>query len=203
MIEEAILRAEDSFRTTLKSEVTAPPKPRSSTMSNTLNFRICREVSKMLANFFWGITMKSLVLLAMSVVATSAMAAGPSGVQTIIAGQSTQAVVLLSSVVRNTANGHNSNAQQNLASNAGDVDITSSGKSTQIVGAYNTTFSNTSNAHTKAQQNVSSNSGDVTISGNSLQLTLAANSAVSNTATGHNAKAVQSIASNSSCSTCL
>ena len=147
--------------------------------------------------------MKKFVLLALSVAASAAMAAGPSGVQTTIAGQSTQAVVLQTSTVTNTANGAYSNAQQNLASNAGDVDITSSGKSFQAVGAQNTTFANTSNANTKAQQNVSSNSGDVTISGNSLQLTLATNSSVRNTATGYNAKAVQSIASNSSCSTCL
>ena len=147
--------------------------------------------------------MKKFVLLALSVAASAAMAAGPSGVQTTIAGNSTQAVVLLTSTVTNTANGTNANAQQNLASNAGDVAITTMGKSTQIVGAQNSNFSNTSNAHTKAQQNVSSNAGDVTISGTSLQLTLAAHSNVSNSATGYNAKAVQSIASNSSCSTCL
>ena len=147
--------------------------------------------------------MKNFVLLALSVVASAAMAAGPSGVQTTIAGQSTQAAVLLTSTVTNTASGAYSNAQQNLASNAGDVAITSSGKSTQIVGSQNSNFTNTSNAHTKAQQNVSSNSGDVTISGTSLQVTLAANSSVRNSATGYNAKAVQSIASNSSCSTCL
>ena len=147
--------------------------------------------------------MKKFVLFSLSVVATAAMAAGPSGVQTTIAGQSTQAAVLLTSTVTNTASGAYSNAQQNLASNAGDVAITASGKSTQIVVAENSNFTNTSNAHTKAQQNVSSNSGDVTISGNSLQLTLAARSSVRNTATGYNAKAVQSIASNSSCSTCL
>ena len=147
--------------------------------------------------------MKKLVLLSLSVVATAAMAAGPSGVQTTIAGDSTQAVVLLTSTVTNTANGSYANAQQNLASNAGDVAITSSGKSIQIVGAQNSNFTNTANAITKAQQNVSSNSGDVTISGHSLQLTLAANSNVRNSATGFNARAVQSIASNSSCSTCL
>lgn len=147
--------------------------------------------------------MKKLVLLAMSVAATAAMAAGPAGIQTTIAGSSTQAAVLLTSTVTNTASGAYSNAQQNLASNAGDVDITSSGRSIQIVGSQNSTFANTANANTKAQQNVSSNSGDVTISGNSTQITLAANSSVRNTATGYNAKAVQSIASNSSCSTCL
>ena len=147
--------------------------------------------------------MKSFVLLAMSVVATSAMAAGPAGIQTTINGTSQQTAILQTSAVTNTANGTRSNAQQNLASNAGDVAITSSGKSFQIVGAQNSTFANTSNANTKAQQNVSSNSGDVTISGTSTQFTQAVSSFVRNTATGGNARAVQSIASNSSCSTCL
>ena len=147
--------------------------------------------------------MKKFVLLILSVAASAAMAAGPAGIQTTIAGQSTQIAVLLISSVTNTANGTNSNAQQNLASNAGDVAITAQGRSTQVVGAVGSNFTNTSNANTKAQQNVSSNSGDVTISGNSLQVTLAANSNIRNSATGFNAKAVQSIASNSSCSTCL
>jgi hypothetical protein len=147
--------------------------------------------------------MKKLALLALSVIATGAMAAGPAGVQIVIDGTSTQAAVLLTSSVVNRANGVNSNAQQNLASNAGDVYVSASGNSTQVVAAQNSTFRNTSNANTEAQQNVSSNSGDVTITGTSLQITLASGSNVTNTATGYNAKAVQSIASNSSCSTCL
>ncbi len=146
--------------------------------------------------------MKKLAFLALSVAATAAMAAGPAGVQVVIDGTSTQAAVLLTSSVVNTANGVNSNAQQNLASNAGDVYVGSSGNSTQIVAAQNTSFTNTSNAFTEAQQNVSSNSGDVTINGTSLQITLASGSTVANEATGFNARAVQSIASNTSCATC-
>ena len=147
--------------------------------------------------------MKKFVLLALSVVATAAMAAGPSGIQTTIAGTSVQAAVLQTSTVTNLASGVNSQAQQNLASNAGDVNVASSGLSIQVVASNNSIFTNTAGAQNKAQQNVSSNSGDVTISGNSLQITLANGSNVSNKAIGTNAKAVQNIASNASCSTCL
>lgn len=97
----------------------------------------------------------------------------------------------------------NSQAQQNLAYNAGDVNFASSGLSIQVVASNNSSFTNTAGAQNEAQQNVSSNSGDVTISGNSLQITLANGSNVSNRAIGIGAKAVQSIASNASCSTCL
>ena len=148
--------------------------------------------------------MKKLVILALSAAASVAMAAGPAGVQIIIDGSSTQSATLTTSAVTNTAFGARSNAQQNLASNAGDVFIARSGRSTQTVNARNASFINTSNTNTKAQQNVSSNSGDVTVAGFSSQFTTAtAGTVVRNTATGFNAKAVQSIASNSSCSTCL
>lgn len=145
--------------------------------------------------------MKKFVLLALSVVASAAMAAGPAGVQTTISGNSTQAAVLQTSSVTNTANGVLSQAQQNLASNAGDIAI--SGNSIQVVASNNSSFTNTAGPLNEAQQNVSSNSGDVTISGSSLQITLANGSNMTNTAVGIGAKAVQSIASNASCSTCL
>ena len=145
--------------------------------------------------------MKKIVLLALSVVASAAMAAGPA---TTIDGTSIQTATLTNTGVSNTAYGINANAQQNLASNAGNVDIASGGTSTQTVTATGAFFSNIANADTKAQQNVSSNSGDVTIKGSSTQLTVAAGTTVvANSATGFNAKAVQSIASNTSCATCL
>ena len=147
--------------------------------------------------------MKKLVLFSLSVVATAAMAAGPSPAEIEIAGKSTQVAVLHTSAVLNVANGSMSNAQQNLASNAGNVDIKKSGNSFQIVGAQGSVFANISNANTKATQNVSSNSGDIDISGTSVQVTSAYNSAVLNFATGKGAKAMQNIASNSSCATCL
>lgn len=162
------------------------------------------EDQKMLVNLLLGTIMKKIVLLALSVVASAAMAAGPAGVQTTINGTSTQTASLTSTGVSNTAFGVNANAQQNLASNAGDVEIAGGGNSSQTVRSTNATFRNTANANTKAQQNVSSNSGDVTIRGRSTQLTTAtAGTVVANIATGTNAKAVQSIASNASCSTCL
>ena len=71
--------------------------------------------------------MKKIVLLALSVVASAAMAAGPAGVQTTINGTSTQTASLTNTGVSNTAFGVNANAQQNLASNAGDVEIAGGG----------------------------------------------------------------------------
>ena len=148
--------------------------------------------------------MKKLVLLALSVVATAAMAAGPAGTQIEINGSSTQSADLRSSTVRNTASGTNAQAQQNISSNAGDVFVGSGGNSKQTTNASaGSVITNTANANTKAQQNMSSNSGDVTIRGFSTQLTNVVSTTVTNLATGSGAKAVQSIASNSSCSTCL
>ena len=148
--------------------------------------------------------MKKLVLLALSVVATAAMAAGPAGNQVEINGTSTQTADLRGVTVRNTAAGVNSQAQQNISSNAGDVFVAGGARSRQTTNASVASIvTNTSNANTEAQQNMSSNSGDVTIRGTSTQLTNVIASLVTNAATGFNAKAVQSIASNASCSTCL
>jgi len=145
--------------------------------------------------------MKKLVLLALSAVATAAMAAGPTPASEItIRGNSAQIAVLSSSGVENTASGEDAVAQQNLASNAGDVTI--SGNSLQIVGARSSYVGNTANANTVAQQNLSSNIGDVTVSGNSLQATLMDNSYVLNSAYGRDATAVQNIASNNACFAC-
>lgn len=148
--------------------------------------------------------MKKLALLALSVIATAAMAAGPTGVQVEIDGTSTQTADLRSVTVRNTAQGTNAQAQQNISSNAGDVFVARGARSAQTTNASaGSVITNTANANTKAQQNMSSNSGDVTIRGFSTQLTNVVSSTVSNIATGSQAKAVQSIASNASCSTCL
>ena len=145
--------------------------------------------------------MKKLVLLALSVVATAAMATGPTPASEItISGNSAQIAVLSTTGVVNTANGEDALAQQNLASNAGDVTI--SGNSLQIVGARGSYVGNTSNANTVAQQNLSSNIGEVTVSGNSLQATMLDASYVLNSATGRDATAVQNIASNNACFAC-
>ena len=148
--------------------------------------------------------MKKLALLALSLVATAAMAAGPAGVQVEINGTSTQTADLRNVSVRNTASGAGSQAQQNISSNAGDVFVAGGARSTQTTNASGgSIITNTANANTEAQQNMSSNSGDVTIRGFSTQLTNVVASSVTNFATGFRAKAVQSIASNASCSTCL
>lgn len=145
--------------------------------------------------------MKNLVLLALSVVATAAMATGPTPSSEIrISGNSAQIAVLSTSGVVNTAKGEDALAQQNLASNAGDVTIR--GNSLQIVGARGSYVGNQSNANTVAQQNLSSNVGEVTVSGNSVQATLLDASYVLNSATGRDATAVQNIASNNACFAC-
>lgn len=146
--------------------------------------------------------MKKLVLIALSAVASAAMATGPTPASEItISGTSIQVASLSTTGVVNTANGRDSLAQQNLASNAGDVTI--SGNSLQIVGARGSYVGNTSNADTMAQQNLSSNVGEVTVKGNSLQATMLNSSYVLNSATGRDAVAVQNIASNNACFTCV
>ncbi|MDB5963893.1 MAG: hypothetical protein JWQ72_393 [Polaromonas sp.] len=145
--------------------------------------------------------MKSLVLFALSAIASAAMAAGPTPASEIrITGNSTQAVTMLGSAASNTASGEDALAQQNIASNAGNVTI--SGNSVQTVSAFASVIGNTSNANTVAQQNLSSNVGDVYISGNSSQATSLLASFVLNSATGRDATAVQNIASNNACFAC-
>lgn len=140
--------------------------------------------------------MKKLALLALSVIATSAMAAG----EIDITGTSIQIAAIHTSAVVNKANGEDSVAQQNLASNVGDVDV--SGTSVQIVAARGSVIWNQADTDTFAQQNLSSNVGDVDVSGTSLQATALYNSAVINYATGDDASAVQNIASNNACFGC-
>lgn len=140
--------------------------------------------------------MKKLALLALSVIATAAMAAG----EIDITGTSIQIAAMRTSAVVNTAYGEDSVAQQNLASNVGDIDIR--GTSVQVVAAHGSYVSNWANEDTLAQQNLSSNVGDVDIRGRSLQVTALYNSFVGNSAKGDDALAVQNIASNNSCFGC-
>lgn len=143
--------------------------------------------------------MKSFVLFALSTVAAAAMAAGPVA-EIRISGNSTQSVVMLVSAATNSAAGRNATAQQNMASNTGDVTI--SGNSVQSVGTLGAVMVNAAAANTVAQQNLSSNVGDIRISGNSTQATVLLGSALLNSATGTNAIAVQNVASNNACFTC-
>lgn len=146
--------------------------------------------------------MKTIALFALSVVATAAMATGPAPVAEIkIDGTSIQIAALSNSGVVNQANGTNSLAQQNLASNTGDVTI--DGTSVQIVAGRGSLVWNKADANAEAQQNLSSNVGNVTIGGDSLQATLLKNSFVGNFATGSNSLAVQNVATNNACFTCV
>ena len=151
--------------------------------------------------------MKSLTFIALSVIASAAMASGPvpsssSAPEIKITGNSTQTVSLTSAFVNNKSTGTNSEAIQNLASNAGDVTI--SGNSTQSVSANMGTSINNeaTGSDAYASQNVSSNVGDVAIGGNSTQTTHLMFANLSNLSSGSNSKAVQNVASNNACFTC-
>ena len=92
-------------------------------------------------------------------------------------------------------------AQQNLASYVGKVTI--SGRSVQDVTVQSAAVVvNYAGKDTIAQQSLSTNVGDVTIGGSSYQATnVGPLAAVLNSAYGKDAKAVQNISSNNSCST--
>jgi hypothetical protein len=144
--------------------------------------------------------MKSLAFLALSAVATAAMAGPPDEI--VINGDSLQAVALSTSFVINSASANNM-ALQNLASNSGNVTVRNSGESNQfVVGTGSIVYNSASGADAYANQNLSSNMGDVTIGGTSTQLTFLARSGVFNVADGRDSKAIQNIASNNSCFGC-
>jgi len=185
--------------------------------------------------------MKTLVLFALSFVASAAMAAGPVGSSSIsISGSSNQLTSISGAIVTNKASGTDAEALQNMASNAGNVSI--SGRSVQraTVGPLSLVsneaaqdaiaqqnlasnvgkvmisgnseqsatvqlggiLTNVAGVDTVAQQSLSSNVGNVTVAGNSIQNTMVGPlAAVLNAAYGRDAKAVQNISSNNSCST--
>ncbi len=145
--------------------------------------------------------MKKLAFIALSALATAAMAAGPAPESEIlISGTSYQIASISGTSVRNEAFGNQAQAQQNLASNAGDINIR--GNSLQAVVANGGSVTNRANDYTTASQNLSSNVGEVTVSGTSVQLTVLDRASIYNEARGRNAKAVQNIASNNSCFVC-
>jgi hypothetical protein len=149
-----------------------------------------------------GSFMKSIAFVALSALATAAMALGPTpDPEILISGSSVQTVSLTGAMVSNTANA-NTEARQNLASNAGKVTI--SGASNQAVNAgalsFITNVAMGDDAY--ASQNLSSNIGNVTVSGSSTQLTSLAMSSVVNKADGKDSVAVQNLATNNSCYSC-
>jgi hypothetical protein len=145
--------------------------------------------------------MKSLAFFALSAIASAAMAVTPVDPAISISGTSNQSASLVGTAVSNTAN-TNDTAQQNLASNAGNVTI--SGTSNQSVTSAGGVVSNTATGGNDAyaSQNLSSNMGNVTIAGHSSQSTSLTLAAVTNLASGASSKAVQNIASNNACVTC-
>lgn len=146
--------------------------------------------------------MKSLALFALGSIASAAMAVTPVAPEIVINGDSTQLASLTLTAVSNTAHANNT-AQQNLASNAGNVTIRNGGSSWQVVDSLASVVTNEARGRDAyASQNLSSNMGDVTIGGNSTQITTLRVASVANLADGRNSKAVQNIASNNACVTC-
>ena len=141
--------------------------------------------------------MKSLVLFALSVVASAAMATGPVGPSAItISGSSTQLTTITDSIVRNKADGSGSQALQNIASNAGTITIKGGGSSDQTVLINKDSLvTNVAMKDAIAQQNLASNVGYVTISGKSKQNVTVDHSTVSNIANS-NTIAQQSLSTN-------
>jgi hypothetical protein len=106
--------------------------------------------------------MKSLAFFALSVVATAAMATQPTGPSTLtISGNSTQLASVNGGYLTNTAHA-SAYANQNVASNKGDIDI--KGNSSQTAILQNAKVSNEAkSAGDVAVQNLASNAGDVNV----------------------------------------
>lgn len=147
--------------------------------------------------------MRTLAFIALSTLASAAMATTPvPAPEIVINGTSNQYASLTSMSVNNNSTGSKSEAIQNLASNTGNVTI--NGTSTQSVSGLGGNVTNTaSGSEAYASQNLSSNVGDVTVNGTSGQYTSMWNASVNNLSSGSNSKAVQNIASNNACFTCL
>lgn len=134
--------------------------------------------------------MKSLAFLALSAIATAAMAAGPSSVPTLtISGTSTQVASVNGGALKNTAQSY-AYANQNVASNKGGVDI--KGNSEQTATLTGATVTNEAkSAGDVAVQNLASNAGDVTIdksqwlTGKSKQTVTITSSSMTNEANGN------------------
>ena len=142
--------------------------------------------------------MKTFAFVALSVIASAAMAAGEVGPASsiTITGSSTQLTSISDALVKNKAEGPNAEALQNLASNAGNVTISGSSNQTAIINSL-ATVSNEARKSAIAQQNLASNVGNVTINagGKSKQMVTVDDAAVGNFA-GADAIAQQSLSSN-------
>lgn len=109
-----------------------------------------------------------------------------------------QATMLVNTSVSNSAFGSGATAQQNLASNVGNV--SDSGNEMQLVMARNSSIVNKSWGG-KADQNIASNVGYNGLTAATYQIALIKDSSVVNHA-GWGGHALQNISSNSNCASC-
>ena len=138
--------------------------------------------------------MKSIAFFALTALASTAFAAGPSNM--VLNGPSTQKTYQANTNVYNVSNA-DTQAVQNVSSNTAGVSITAGGVSNQTSNLTNSTVPNYANQKDAlARQNLASNNGEVTINAKSDQTVYAKNAYVENKADGTDAKAVQNIASN-------
>ena len=196
-IEACACIAENSFRMSLNATLVvlwrsfSPTRcPHRRSCGYTARSKKCRQL-------FLELIMKKLFIFGLSSIAAAAMAAGPS---VSISGNSDQALIMYNSYGTNTADGARARAQQNLSTNAGNINI--KGDSKQTTDLFDFYVNNRAGANTLAQQSLSSNVGDVSITGYSVQFSYLTEGSITNSATGYGASAIQSAASNTSCTTC-
>ena len=139
--------------------------------------------------------MKVLAFFALSAVATAAMAVQPASTITL-SGPSTQNTSVNGATLTNTSGARNE-AMQNVASNAGPVQVFAGGSSNQQANLNGGTVSNEARGDDAvARQNLASNNGAVEIKSSSNQTVNTNGGTLSNLADGSGAKASQNIASN-------
>lgn len=141
--------------------------------------------------------MKSIAFFALTALASTVFAASPTTPSTMaLNGASTQKTMQANTNVYNIAN-TDTQAFQNVSSNAANVKITGAGVSNQTSDLNNSMVTNTANQKDAvARQNIASNNGEVTINSKSDQYVYANGAHVENLADGNGAKATQNIASN-------
>jgi hypothetical protein len=110
-----------------------------------------------------------------------------------------QVTALKGTVVRNTANGENAQANQNLASNTKGVYLAA--ESTQIVAAKDSFITNYAGANSTARNNLASNIGNVDVRATQLQVVAMKDSTAANRAV-NGGKAIQNLSTNNGCVTC-
>ena len=139
--------------------------------------------------------MKVLAFFALSAVATAAMAVQPPSTITLN-GPSVQMTNSVGTSISNTSGAHNE-ALQNIASNAGPVQVFAGGSSTQTANLGLGAVTNEAKGEDAlARQNLASNNGKVEIRAASTQTVNSLGAVLSNLADGSDAHATQNVASN-------